>query len=143
VEILADFGKNAHLRRLRVPERQRAADSRRTGMVADYIVPGVVVVFIVWRILSVILVRRRLPALLREGAQVVDVRSPTEFASGHAPGSVNIPLHEIGQRARELDPGRWVIVCCASGTRSAMARLRLRRQGFDRVLNAGSWLNLP
>jgi rhodanese-related sulfurtransferase len=36
-----------------------------------------------------------------------------------------------------------VIVCCASGTRSAIARLRLRKQGFERVLNAGPWHNLP
>lgn len=109
---------------------------------ADYILPGLVIAFVAWRVLSSILVRRRLPALLKEGAQVVDVRSLGEFASDHAPGSVNIPLHEIDERARELDPSRWVIVCCASGTRSAMARRKLRAQGFDRVLNAGSWRNL-
>lgn len=110
---------------------------------SDYILPALIVAFIAWRIVSSLLVRRRVPALLKEGAQVVDVRSVAEFAGGHAPGSVNIPLHEIGPRAGELDRGRWVIVCCASGTRSAMARLKLRRQGFPRVLNAGSWLNLP
>jgi rhodanese-related sulfurtransferase len=110
---------------------------------ADYLLPGLVVAFIAWRLLSSFLARRRIPALLEHGAQVVDVRSVAEFASGHSPGSVNIPLPEIGARAGELDPGRWVIVCCASGTRSAMARLQLRRKGFERVLNAGSWLNLP
>ncbi len=92
-----------------------------------------------WRVLSSILVRHRLPGLLKDGAQVVDVRNPAEFAGGHAPGSVNIPLPEIGTRAGELDKGRRVIVCCASGTRSAMAAHRLRRIGFARVLNAGSW----
>ena len=112
-------------------------------MLTDYLVPGAVVALIVWRILSGVLVRRRLPALLQQGAQVVDVRSPAEFASGHAPGSINIPLPEIGPRATELDRSRTVIVCCASGTRSAIARLKLRHQGFDRVVNAGSWLNLP
>jgi rhodanese-related sulfurtransferase len=81
------------------------------------------------------------PRLRREGAQVVDVRSPGEFAGGHAEGSVNIPLDELEQRAGELDRGRWVIVCCASGTRSAMARHRLRKHGFERVLNAGPWRN--
>lgn len=109
----------------------------------DYLLPALIVAFIAWRIVSALLVRRRVPALLKEGAQVVDVRSPAEFAGGHAAGSVNIPLHEIAVRAGELDRDRWVIVCCASGTRSAMARLRLRRKGFARVLNAGSWLNLP
>ena len=112
-------------------------------MLADYLVPGLVLAFIAWRLLSSFLVRRRLPDLLQQGAQVLDVRSIGEFASGHAPGSVNIPLAEIGERAGELDPSRWVVVCCASGTRSAMARLQLRRKGFERVLNAGSWRNLP
>jgi rhodanese-related sulfurtransferase len=110
---------------------------------ADYVVPGLVAAFIAWRLLSSFLARRRIPGLLEQGAQVVDVRSVAEFASGHSPGSVNIPLPEIGERAGELDPGRWVIVCCASGTRSAMARVQLRRKGFKQVLNAGSWLNLP
>jgi rhodanese-related sulfurtransferase len=111
-------------------------------MLADYIVPGVVVALVAWRVLSSFNARRRIPGLLQQGAQVVDVRGPGEFAAGHAPGSVNIPLHELDQRSKELDPSRWVIVCCASGTRSAMARRRLRSQGFDRVLNAGSWRNL-
>ncbi len=110
---------------------------------ADYVVPGLVAAFIAWRLLSSFLARRRIPDLLEQGAQVVDVRSVAEFAFGHSPGSVNIPLPEIGERAGELDPGRWVIVCCASGTRSTMARVQLRRKGFKRVLNAGSWLNLP
>lgn len=109
----------------------------------DYIVPGVVIAFIAWRILSPWFVRRRLPALLAEGAQVVDVRSSGEFAAGHSPGSINIPLQDIARRAGELDPGRCVIVCCASGTRSALARLRLRSLGFARVVNAGAWINLP
>lgn len=108
-------------------------------MLADYLVPGILIAFVAWRIGSSLLVRRRLPALLKEGAQLVDVRSLAEFAAGNVPGSVNIPLDEIPQRAKELDPQRWVIVFCASGTRSAMARRKLRSLGFDKVLNAGSW----
>jgi rhodanese-related sulfurtransferase len=110
---------------------------------ADYVVPGLLIAFFAWRIVSSQLARRRIPGLLQEGAQMVDVRSPGEFASGHAAGSVNIPLPEINARAGELDPKRWVIVCCASGTRSALAGRQLRRRGFERVLNAGSWRNLP
>lgn len=111
-------------------------------MQTDYLVPGLVIALIGWRILSPVLVRRRLPALLAQGAQVVDVRSAGEFATGHAPGSINIPLQDIGERAHELDRSRCVIVCCASGTRSAIARLRLRGQGFRHVVNAGPWDNL-
>jgi 3-mercaptopyruvate sulfurtransferase SseA len=91
-------------------------------MLADYILPGLALACFGWRVLSPILVQRRLPALLTEGAQVVDVRSPAEIVSGHAPGSVNIPLREIGERAKELDRNRPVI---------------------DRMLNAGSWRSLP
>jgi len=51
-------------------------------------------------------------------------------------------MQEIGVRAGDLDRNRPVIVCCASGTRSAMAAFRLRRLGFSRVVNAGSWRSL-
>jgi rhodanese-related sulfurtransferase len=108
----------------------------------DNLLLGLVIAYFAWRVLSSFLIRRRLPALLKDGAQIVDVRSLAEFSGGHAPGSVNIPLPEIGDRAKELDRSRPVIVCCASGTRSAMAAQRLRRLGFDRVLNAGSWRSL-
>ena len=111
-------------------------------MPTDYILLGLVGAYIAWRAYSSFSARRRIPSLLAQGAQVVDVRGPAEFAGGHAPGSLNIPLPELDQRAGELDPKRWVIVCCASGTRSAMARRRLLKRGFDQVLNAGSWRNL-
>jgi rhodanese-related sulfurtransferase len=111
-------------------------------MPTDYILLGLVGAYIAWRAYSSFSARRRIPSLLAQGAQVVDVRGPAEFAGGHAPGSLNIPLPELDQRAGELDPKRWVIVCCASGTRSAMARRRLLKQGFGQVLNAGSWRNL-
>jgi rhodanese-related sulfurtransferase len=111
-------------------------------MSPDYILLGLVGAYIAWRAYSSFSARRQIPSLLAQGAQVVDVRGPGEYAGGHAPGSLNIPLPELDQRAGELDPKRWVIVCCASGTRSAMARRRLRSRGFDRVLNAGSWRNL-
>ncbi len=108
----------------------------------DYLLLGLVVAYFGWRILRSVLMRRRLPALRREGAQLVDVRSLAEFAGGSAPGSINIPLPEIGARAAELDRSRPVIVCCASGTRSAVAVHRLRKQGFSRVINGGSWRTL-
>jgi rhodanese-related sulfurtransferase len=111
-------------------------------MTGDYLLLGVIAAYFGWRILNAFLVRRRLPSLLKAGAQVVDVRGPGEFAAGHAANSVNIPLPEIRERAGDLDRNRAVIVCCASGTRSAMAAHRLRRLGFSPVVNAGSWRSL-
>ena len=112
-------------------------------MSPDNILLGLVIAYFLWRVFGALRARYRVPALLKEGAQLVDVRSPGEFAGGHAPGSVNIPLDELARRMPELDRSRWVIVCCASGTRSAMARHKLRSNGFERVMNAGSWRALP
>jgi phage shock protein E len=102
---------------------------------------GVGIVF--RRVIMLLNARRRIPELLKSGAQIVDVRSPDEFAVGHAAGSRNIPLGDLQAGTEDLDPNRWIIVCCASGTRSGMARRWLLRHGFRQVLNAGSWRNLP
>lgn len=82
---------------------------------------------------------KSLSLLLARGAQVVDVRSPAEFRGGHVPGSKNIPLDQIQTRSKELDRQKPVVLCCASGSRSAMAVSLLKRQGFTDVHNAGSW----
>jgi len=108
----------------------------------DYLILLLAIAYFAWRFLSAWQVRRRLPELKQEGAQLVDVRTAAEFAGGNVPGSVNIPLDEIGTRASELDPQKWVVVFCASGTRSALARRKLKGMGFAKVLNAGSWRSL-
>jgi phage shock protein E len=83
-----------------------------------------------------------LMALKAAGAQVVDVRTPAEFAQGHAPDSVNIPLDELRQRLPELDPAAPVIVCCASGGRAGQAKAMLEQAGHAQVHNAGPWTRL-
>ena len=108
----------------------------------DYLILLLAIAYIAWRLLSAWRVRQQLPALKQEGAQLVDVRSAAEFAGGNVPDSVNIPLDEIGRRASELDPQKWVVVFCASGTRSALARRKLKGLGFTKVVNAGSWRSL-
>lgn len=81
-------------------------------------------------------------ALLARGAQVVDVRTPGEFRGGHLESSKNIPLDDLQARSGELDRARPVVLCCASGSRSAMAVALLRRLGFTDVHNAGPWTAL-
>lgn len=108
-----------------------------------YALLGVAAAVILRRMLTTLSAKRKIPALLREGALVVDVRSPGEFAAGHAAGTRNIPLGDLEREAKDLDPNKWILVCCASGTRSGMARRWLLRHGFSQVLNAGSWRNLP
>ena len=77
--------------------------------------------------------------LVQGGAMLIDVRSPGEFSSGHLPGAVNVPLQEVGGRRGTLGAKNAPIVLyCASGTRSAMARSTLTRQGFTQVFNLGA-----
>lgn len=77
--------------------------------------------------------------LVKEGAKLVDVRSPGEFSSGHLPGALNIPLHELSAGAGKLGAkDKPVVLYCASGTRSSMARSVLKGQGFTQVFNLGS-----
>lgn len=106
-----------------------------------YIVPALVVLFFGWRILKFKKVKTHLPKLIEDGAIVVDVRSPEEFRQGSRPGSKNIPLGELGQRFKELNPTKTIILCCASGTRSGMAATILKSNGFESVVNAGPWTN--
>lgn len=87
-------------------------------------------------------VRTLLPQLLRQGAVLVDVRSVAEFASAHAPSTLNIPLPELRSRLAEVPQGVPVVVCCASGSRSSMAAILLRKHGYGPVYNAGSWNTL-
>ena len=54
---------------------------------------------------------------------LVDVRQPNEYAGGHIPGAVLMPLGEIFERMRELPPDRDIVVYCRSGKRSRGAAL--------------------
>lgn len=73
---------------------------------------------------------------------IVDVRTPAEFRGGHVAGSVNIPVGELMHRLSELKELKQpLILCCASGGRSAMAS-HLLKQNQITCVDAGSWLSL-
>lgn len=86
-------------------------------------------------------VRALLPQLKAQGATLLDVRSVAEFSAGNAPGTVNIPLDALGHRLAEIPRDKPVVVGCASGTRSGMARMLLRKNGYAPVYNIGGWRN--
>jgi phage shock protein E len=83
-----------------------------------------------------------LPELRASVATFVDVRSVAEFASGSAPGSINIPLPELRHRLGEIPKDNPVVVCCATGSRSGMAKMVLKKNGFQSVHNVGAWRKL-
>ncbi len=87
-------------------------------------------------------VRAMLPRLRQSGAVLIDVRTAGEFAGGHAPDSINIPLAELGSRLSEVPRGVPLVLCCASGSRSGMAKMLLRRHGYKPVYNIGNWGHL-
>lgn len=76
--------------------------------------------------------------LLREGAVVLDVRTKEEFAEGHVPGAINIPLDELLLFLYMIPRGKPVLVCCQSGGRSAIATGKLQDHGFN-AYNGGRW----
>lgn len=80
--------------------------------------------------------------LINKGAQIVDVRTRGEFSSGHIKGSINIPLNELSVHAKKLKQNKPIIVCCASGMRSASAKSTLSSMGFTDVYNGGGWASL-
>jgi phage shock protein E len=78
-------------------------------------------------------------SLVREGAVIIDVRTPAEFREGHIRGSRNIPLDSIKSKLGEIKKlQKPVITVCRSGARSNMARSILASGGVT-VYNGGSW----
>lgn len=69
----------------------------------------------------------------KRGARIIDVREPEEFAGGHLPGAVNIPLADL-TLIPELNASPLVVVC-ASGGRSARAAVMLEEAGHLEVAN--------
>jgi rhodanese-related sulfurtransferase len=79
--------------------------------------------------------------LVKEGAVIVDVRTPGEFQGGHIKGSINIPLQALSSGMSKLKKDKAVITCCASGMRSASAKSMLKANGFV-AHNGGAWISL-
>ena len=76
--------------------------------------------------------------------QVIDVRRPSEYASGHLPGAVNVPLDSLAEAPLTVDPHMPTAVVCAGGYRSSAGCSVLLRRGFDRLMNVvggtGAWI---
>ena len=81
-------------------------------------------------------------ALLANGAVIIDVRQPNEFASGALPGSENIPLGALSGRFKQIKSlGVPVITVCASGMRSGVAKGQLKAAGVE-AYNGGAWTKM-
>lgn len=76
--------------------------------------------------------------LIKQGAQLIDVRLEAEFKEGSLKGSTNLPLYLLRLKANNLDRKKPYILFCQSGRRSSAAAFLLTQRGFDaRVLEGG------
>ena len=74
--------------------------------------------------------------------KIIDVRTREEYAAGHGKDSINIPLHELVKHIDELKTIKGqIVLCCASGVRSAKAYRILQQNDFHNILNGGSWVD--
>ena len=71
------------------------------------------------------------------GAVLLDVRSPGEYAGGHIPGSVNLPLEQLNWGVQTYPLDTPVYLYCLSGARSSVAAEQLRRMGYETVIDLG------
>ena len=82
----------------------------------------------------------KIKEILSQGAVIIDVRTPQEFRMNKVEGSINIPLdqlnHKLGRIKKYKKP---IVLCCASGSRSASAVAILRGAGFNNVHNGRAW----
>jgi rhodanese-related sulfurtransferase len=113
--------------------------TRRLGLTTPWIILAVVLV-----VAGVILLipRGGLPAavdvsraydMYKAGALMLDVRTPAEYDQQHVPGSLLIPLDDLGARKNELPRDKDIVVVCRSGNRSKEGTALLRDAGFARV----------
>ena len=79
---------------------------------------------------------------IHEGAFLVDVRTPAEFAQGSAKGAINIPLNTVADELAQFKDKDKIVVFCKSGNRSGQAKSILEKNGFQNVINGGTWQNV-
>ncbi len=70
---------------------------------------------------------------------LLDVRAESEFANGHIPGAINIPLEQLRERTDELPSDRPIATYCMVGQRGYMATRLLNQHGFDAANLSGGY----
>jgi rhodanese-related sulfurtransferase len=80
-----------------------------------------------------------------DGALIVDVREPNEFAQARVEGALLLPLGQLNTRFTELPSDRQLLMMCRTGSRSANATRFLNQQGYENAVNVdggiAAWYN--
>mgnify|MGYP005814148591 CR=1 FL=1 len=74
---------------------------------------------------------------IKEGATIIDVRSPQEYREGHVDGAISIPDYQIKKEIEKKIPNKdeLIVVYCSTGHRSQKAQQTLEGLGYNNVYN--------
>lgn len=80
---------------------------------------------------------QQLKKMVEQGAILVDVRSPQEFAEGHLENAILLPEYEIRENVKQILPNQQqiIIVYCSTGHRGQKAQQILQKFGYQKVYN--------
>lgn len=71
----------------------------------------------------------------------IDVREPDEYAAGHVPGIMNLPLSTLSEDSANFSKDAEIVIICRSGNRSMQAAEKLRDFGFTKLVNVQGGMN--
>ena len=75
------------------------------------------------------------PAIEAAYAQFIDVRTPEEYAAGHAERTKNIPLDKLMENLSAIEKNEPVYLICATGRRSMAAAKMLNEEGYSQTIS--------
>lgn len=90
-------------------------------------------------VISELVTGQRGKELVDQGAVVIDVRTPAEFAQGHVPDAllIDVSASSFASQISQLDPNQAYVVYCRSGNRSAAAISQMLAAGFTELYDMG------
>lgn len=86
--------------------------------------------------------KKKIQEFINNKSVIIDVRSAGEFSNGSIKGAINIPVDSLHSKLSTFKKDQYMMVFCASGMRSSMAKSILVKNGFKNVLNAGTYSSL-
>lgn len=112
-------------------------------MKTTLIIAGILaVLYIIYKTYSIANLDKGLEKKIASGAVILDVRTQTEFETGHIENCTNIALSKLRTVEIPFDTNQVIITCCSHGLRSVKAVSVLKARGYKYVYNGGAWSDL-
>lgn len=85
---------------------------------------------------------KELEELVKEGAILIDVRSPQEYKEGHLDNAILIPEYDINKKILDrFNINDEIILYCSTGNRSRKAKKKMEKMGYVKVYNLKDGIN--